>query len=80
MTRTIRELVGRGLIERLPDPIDGRVTWLRVTPAGKTLLQNARRRTDVYLTERLRQLSSEDRETLERASEILERLAERGDQ
>lgn len=80
MTRTIRELVDRGLIERLPDPLDGRVTWLKVTPAGKTLLQNARRRTDVFLTKRLQRLSPEERDTLQRAAEILERLAERGDE
>jgi len=80
MTRTIRELVDRGLIERLPDPLDGRVTWLRVTPAGKALLQNARRRTDVFLTKRLQRLSPEERDTLQRAAEILERMAERGDE
>jgi DNA-binding MarR family transcriptional regulator len=77
MTRTIRELVDRGLIERLPDPLDGRVTWLKVTPDGKALLLKARRRTDVFLTQRLQQLRPEERDTLQRAAEILERLAER---
>jgi DNA-binding MarR family transcriptional regulator len=76
MTRTIRELVERGLIERLPDPIDGRVTWLHVTPEGKALLQTSRRRTDAYLAQRLKGLAPEERETLQRASEILERMAE----
>lgn len=80
MTRTIRELVDRGLIERLPDPIDGRVTWLRATPTGKALVQHARRRTDLYLTQRLQRLSPEDREVLLRASEILEQLSERGNE
>ena len=75
ITRTIRELVDRGLIERLPDPLDGRVTWLRVTPEGKALLQRARRRTDAYLTQRLKRLSLEERDTLHQAAEILERLA-----
>jgi DNA-binding MarR family transcriptional regulator len=79
MTRTIRELVDRGLIERLPDPLDGRVTWLKVTPTGKALILHARRRTDVFLTKRLQRLSAEERETLQRAAEILEQLAERGD-
>jgi DNA-binding MarR family transcriptional regulator len=79
MTRTIRELVDRGLIERLPDPLDGRVTWLKTTPAGTSLINHARRRTDVYLTKRLQRLSAEERETLRRAAEILEQLAERGE-
>jgi DNA-binding MarR family transcriptional regulator len=80
MTRTIRELVTRGLIERLPDPLDGRITWLKVTPAGKALLLSARRRTDVYLTKGLQRLTAEERETLHHAAEILDRLAERGDE
>ena len=79
MTRTIRELVDRDLIERLPDPLDGRVTWLHVTPAGVTLLRSARRRTDAYLAQRLKKLSAQDRETLARAAEVLERLAEQED-
>jgi len=79
ITRTIRELVGRGLIERLPDPLDGRVTWLQATPEGKALLQSARRRADAYLTQRLKGLSAEERETLLAASEILERFAQEDD-
>ena len=76
ITRTIRELVERGLIERLPDPIDGRVTWLQTTPEGTALLHAARRRTDVFLTQRLKALDPEERETLRKAAEILDKLAQ----
>ena len=79
MTRTIAALVDRGLIERLPDSIDGRVTWLQVTPAGRALLQAARRRTDAFLARRLTSLSAEERDTLQRAIDLLEDLAERGE-
>lgn len=79
MTRTIRELVDRGLIERLPDPLDGRVTWLHVTPAGAELLRSARRRSETYLTKQLRALTPEQRDTLQQAAEILESLVERRD-
>jgi DNA-binding MarR family transcriptional regulator len=79
MTRTIRELVDRGLIERLPDPLDGRVTWLRATREGTALIRSARRRSETYLTKRLRELTPEQRETLRRAAELLESLAERSD-
>lgn len=75
MTRTIRALVERGLVERLPDPLDGRVTWLRATPAGTSLLQQARRRADAYLTRRLAELTPAEREALASAADILERLA-----
>jgi DNA-binding MarR family transcriptional regulator len=79
MTRTIRELVERGLIERLPDPLDGRVTWLRVTQAGADLVRSARRRSETYLTKQLRALTPQERDTLQQAAAILESLVERSD-
>jgi DNA-binding MarR family transcriptional regulator len=76
MTRTIAALVGGGLVARTPDPLDGRVTWLQITPEGRRLLQRARKRSDEYLGRRVRELDASDRETLERAAAILERLGE----
>ena len=76
MTRTIQALVDRELVERLPDPLDGRVSWLRITPAGKKLLQRARRRTDEFLARSVKKLNDDDRAVLERAAAILETLAE----
>lgn len=76
MTRTISVLLERGLITRTTDPLDGRVTWLRITPAGSRLLQRARLRTDEYLAARVLALPPEDRQTLERAAGIIEQLAE----
>jgi DNA-binding MarR family transcriptional regulator len=80
ITRTIRELVDRGLIERLPDPLDGRVAWLRVTPEGAELIRSARRRSETYLTRQLGALTPQDRDTLQRAAEILDSLVERSEE
>jgi DNA-binding MarR family transcriptional regulator len=76
MTRTIAALVERGLIARTADPLDGRVSWLGITPEGERLLRRARRRSEGYLADRVRSLSDEDRRTLARAATILERLGE----
>jgi DNA-binding MarR family transcriptional regulator len=76
MTRTIKALVERDLVSRTSDPLDGRVTWLQITPEGKRLLQRSRRRSDEYLSRRVKELPVEDQATLQRASEILERIAE----
>ncbi|MEX2252785.1 MAG: MarR family transcriptional regulator [Thermoleophilaceae bacterium] len=78
MTRTIGMLLEQELIVRTTDPLDGRVTWLSITPAGSKLLQRARRRTDEYLSKRVKALDPGDRATLEDAARILERLAEPG--
>jgi DNA-binding MarR family transcriptional regulator len=77
MTRTIASLLEAGLIERTPDPLDGRVAWLKVTPAGARLLQRARQRQTEFLAARLKRLSEEDRQILDRATAVLDRLAGR---
>ena len=74
VTRLLASLGTRGLIERTTDPLDGRVTWLQINAEGRKLLQRTRRRKDEYLANRIRQLSPEDRTSLRRAAEILERL------
>lgn len=76
MTRTIKALVEHDLVSRTIDPLDGRVTWLQITPEGKRLLQRTRRRSDEYLAKRVKGLSPEDQATLQRASDILQRIAE----
>jgi DNA-binding MarR family transcriptional regulator len=76
MTRTIQALLDRELIERLPDPLDGRVSWLHITPGGRRLLQRSRRRTDEFLAKRVKKLADEEQDLLERASGLLEKLAE----
>ena len=78
VTRILAALVEEGLIERTIDPLDRRVAWVQLTPAGRTLLRTVRRRSDRYLARRLGQLDPGDIDTLERAAEILDRITERG--
>lgn len=74
ITRTVGALVELGLIERRPDPLDGRVAWLTVGPAGRRVLQRVRRRSDEYLARRIEELEPSERETLARAADLLERI------
>ena len=76
MTRIAASLEARGLVARLPDPVDRRVAWISVTPDGRRLLDRTRNRKNAYLAKRLRSLSDADRRALERALPILERLIE----
>jgi len=73
-TRILAGLDAAGLIVREPDPSDGRVTRVRVTPAARTLLRRLRGRKTAYLARRMRRLEPEEIATLERAAAILERL------
>jgi DNA-binding MarR family transcriptional regulator len=75
-TRVIAWLEEAGLVDRTPDPQDGRSSLVTLTPAGRLLLDRVRTRKDVYLARRLRELEPEERATLDRAAAILERVLE----
>jgi DNA-binding MarR family transcriptional regulator len=73
-TRTIAALVEQGLVERTPDPLDRRVSWLQLSPEGRRLVQRVRRRYDAYLATRIKSLPPDELDVLERAAVILERI------
>jgi DNA-binding MarR family transcriptional regulator len=75
-TRLIGSLEESRLVGRTADPADGRSSLIAVTPEGRDLLRTLRTRKDAYLAQRLRALSAEDRETLARAVDLLERMLE----
>jgi DNA-binding MarR family transcriptional regulator len=78
-TRLIAALEARGLVARTADPADRRSSLIAVTAAGAALLTEVRTRKDAYLARRLRELPAEDRATLARAADLLERLLEEED-
>jgi len=49
---------------------------IAITPAGRELMRTLRTRKDAYLAQRLSKLTAEERETLARAADLLERLLE----
>lgn len=70
-SRHVATLVEQGFVARDADPDDGRVSWLRVAPAGQDLLDRAR---DVVLNDfdaALTGWSADDRRTL---GQLLTRL------
>jgi len=75
-TRTLRVLCDADLVERTPDPEDGRSAVVSITAAGRERLRRLRGRKNAYLARRMRDLPAEDLATLERAAEILERILE----
>jgi DNA-binding MarR family transcriptional regulator len=75
-TRILARLAEAGLVERLPDPADGRSAIVSVSDTGRSLLRRLRRRKTAYLATRIRELPREDVRALARAAEVLERLLE----
>jgi DNA-binding MarR family transcriptional regulator len=75
-TRLIASLEENGLVARTSDPTDRRSSLITTTPEGRDLMRTLRTRKDAYLARRLTKLTADERETLARAAELLERLLE----
>jgi DNA-binding MarR family transcriptional regulator len=78
VTRVLARLEEAGLVSRAADPTDRRSCLVSASPAGRELLAVLRTRKDAYLARQLSALSAEDREALDRAAAILERMLEEG--
>jgi DNA-binding MarR family transcriptional regulator len=74
ISRLVQGLDADGLVERLPDPRDGRIQRVRATSRGRALLEEGRARRIVALTRDLAALPAADLDTLARAASLLERL------
>ncbi|MEZ2389526.1 MarR family winged helix-turn-helix transcriptional regulator [bacterium RCC_150] len=77
MTRIVNALAEQGLASRSADPDDGRQIKVGITPAGKSVLEEARGQRTAWLAQRLAGLSSEDRLTLSRAAHIMQEMSAR---
>ncbi|WP_406311635.1 MarR family transcriptional regulator [Streptosporangium sp. NBC_01639] len=75
MTRVIAVLEERGLVSRTPHPTDRRQVTVNVTEQGSTLLKEERRRKEAWLTQRLKELTAEERTVLRQAAPLLEKLS-----
>ncbi|WP_376771519.1 MarR family winged helix-turn-helix transcriptional regulator [Actinomadura alba] len=75
MTRVIAALEEQNLLVRTPHPTDGRQVVLNVTDQGRELLKEQRRRKQAWLSQRLEELTPEERAVLRQAAPILEKLS-----
>ena len=78
VTRVLALLGEAGLVQRAADPGDRRSCLVSISPEGVALLAHLRGRKNAFLAKRLDALSAEERETLDRAAAILERMIEEG--
>lgn len=76
VTKVVKELESMGLVERRPDPTDGRVVRVATTKAGRAKIIENRSRKDQWLTQQLATLSADERRELVRALPVLEKLAD----
>ena len=77
-TRVLARLEEAGLVQRAADPADRRSCLVSASDEGRSLLAVLRTRKDAFLAQRLDGLSGEEREVLERAAAIFERMLREG--
>jgi DNA-binding MarR family transcriptional regulator len=74
MTRIVGALEERGLVARTASSDDRRVQNVGVTDAGRAAHQEYRKRRDAWLCRQLGKLSTDERQLLEKAADILDRM------
>lgn len=75
MTKNVATLVDRGLVQRTPDPADGRQVILSLTRAGRAAVTATRRRRDAWMRTRLARLTPAEQRLLARAERLLAQVA-----
>ena len=76
MSRVIDSLSARGLIERVPDPLDGRASLVQLSAEGGALVRQLRAGYTEALRAALAELTPADRQIVRRAIPVMARLSE----
>ena len=74
MTRLVATIEQEGLVARVPDLADRRVSRVRITGDGRRVLQRIRTLKNAFLTRQLAGLDPDDRELALELARLLERL------
>jgi len=77
MTRTVNCLEEGGYVARRPHDTDGRQVLVVLSELGRDKVLADRARRDAWLTQRLRELTPEERAVLRRAAPILDQLSQK---
>src|SRR5215213_11808255 len=75
MTKIVGKLEERGLVARTPHPTDRRQVILAPTESGRMVYAQFERARNEWLAEALVELGPDERDTLARAAEILQKVA-----
>ena len=76
MTKVLANLEEHGLVSRESHPTDRRQAVIAITQAGIDLLDSERRSRDAWLSQRLAQLTADERALLRSVIPVLDKLAD----
>jgi DNA-binding MarR family transcriptional regulator len=76
MNRTINALVVAGLVTRVGALDDGRKVTIDLSAAGRTFIQDTKRKRDAWFTQQLAKLTEEQRSIIDQSAAILKEIAD----
>ena len=76
VTRLLANLEAQGNLQRLPDPDDGRSTYVALTDQGSDLLKSFSEEADAYLARQVAALTPDEQRRLVDAIPVLEHILE----
>lgn len=76
MSRIVESLEAQGIVVRIPDPLDGRVSMVKISAAGKKLISEYRAASTRAIESALSTLSHDEKSSLREALPILEKLSQ----
>jgi len=76
MNRTVNALVALSLVTRVASSTDARKVSIDLTPSGRALVQETRRKRDAWFSARIARLTPAQRAVLAEAAPILQELAD----
>jgi DNA-binding MarR family transcriptional regulator len=76
MNRTLNALEEAGLVGRTPDPDDARKVVVALTPEGAAVIAETRRLRTEWFSDRLAELTPDERKTLQAVIPVLRHLSE----
>jgi DNA-binding MarR family transcriptional regulator len=77
MNRTVNCLQENGYLGRSADENDGRKVVITLTDDGRAVVDETARRRDAWVEEALGEMTADERETLAKAAEIMQRMVAR---
>ena len=75
LSRVVADLCQTRLVKRVADPVDGRAALVKITAEGRRLCERMRRERTDALNVEIDTLSADERQLLDQALPVLEKLA-----
>ncbi len=76
MSKIVESLEAQDLLVRVPDPLDGRVSMVEISPTGRKLIQKFRSASTRAIEGALDSLSAEEQQIIHESLPVLEKLSE----